>query len=154
MIALANTILTVIWLVIIGLIFGKVFPFLLTIWLVIFIFGFVPVLGVFISSVPILFIAYSVFGMPAAISAILLILVVHTIEAYYLNPKIVSSYFELPVSLTFVILLVSEHLFGLAGLLVWVSLFYFSMGLFADINKAISKTKRKMNKQNKLTTPE
>ena len=39
-------------------------------------------------------------------------------EAYFLNPKIVSHLFELPVSLTFVILIVSEHIFGIAGLLI------------------------------------
>jgi predicted PurR-regulated permease PerM len=45
---------------------------------------------------------------------LLLIAIVHIIEAYYLNPKIVSSFLELPVSLTFIILIVSEHFFGLA----------------------------------------
>jgi predicted PurR-regulated permease PerM len=41
----------------------------------------------------------------------LLISIVHVIESYYLNPKIVSRFLEIPVSLTFVILIVSEHLF-------------------------------------------
>jgi len=45
---------------------------------------------------------------------VLLIVIVHIVEAYYLNPKIVSSFLKIPVSLTFVILLVSEHFFGLA----------------------------------------
>jgi len=39
-------------------------------------------------------------------------------EAYFLNPKIVSHLFKIPVSLTFVILFVSEHFFGIAGLLI------------------------------------
>ena len=130
MIAFVNTILTVIGLLIIGMFFDQVFPFLLTLWLVVFIFWFVPVVWVFISSIPIVFIAYSIFGISAAISVVFLILIVHMVEAYYLNPKIVSSYLELPVSLTFVILLISEHLFGLAGLLIWVSLFYFSWDYF------------------------
>jgi len=134
MIAFANAILTVLGLIIISVFCGQLFPFLLTLGLIVFVFGFVPVLWVFISSIPILFIAYSTYGMSAAVAVIILILVVHAIEAYYLNPKIVSSYLELPVSMTFVILLVSE--------------------LFADINTAISKTNRKLNKQNKLTSSE
>jgi predicted PurR-regulated permease PerM len=45
------------------------------------------------------------------VAILLLIAIVHIIEAYYLNPKIVSSFLELPVSLTFIILIVSEHFF-------------------------------------------
>jgi predicted PurR-regulated permease PerM len=37
---------------------------------------------------------------------ILLILIIHTIEAYVLNPNIVSNFLELPVSLTFIILII------------------------------------------------
>lgn len=42
-----------------------------------------------------------------------MIAIVHAVEAYYLNPKIVSSYVHFPVFITFIILLISEHLFGL-----------------------------------------
>jgi predicted PurR-regulated permease PerM len=52
-----------------------------------------------------------------------MIAIVHIVEAYYLNPKIVSSYVHFPVFITFVILLVSEHTFGLMGLLIGVPLF-------------------------------
>lgn len=44
--------------------------------------------------------------------------IVHAIEAYILNPKIVSSYIDFPVFITFIILIVSEHFFGLVGLLI------------------------------------
>ncbi len=47
-----------------------------------------------------------------------MIALVHAIEAYYLNPKIVSSYVHFPVFVTFLILLVSEHIAGLLGLLI------------------------------------
>jgi predicted PurR-regulated permease PerM len=47
-----------------------------------------------------------------------MIAIVHAIEAYYLNPRIVSSYMHIPVFVTFVILLVSEHFLGLVGLLI------------------------------------
>ncbi len=144
MVGAINAGMTIVGLLIIWAFFGKVFPFLLTLWLLVFIFGFVPVLGVFISSIPIFFIAYSVFWISAALAVLVLIIVIHAIEAYYLNPKIISSYFQIPVSLTFIILIVSENLFWLAGLLIGVSLFYFIMGLFADMNKAIWKTQKKL----------
>lgn len=147
MIAFANAIMTSFWLLIIGIFFGDVFPFLLTLGLMVFIFGFVPIIWAFISSIPIVFIAYSSFGLSAWIAALVLVLLVHIVEAYYLNPKIVSTFFNIPMSLTFVILLVSEHFFWLIGLLVWVSLFYFLMWLLSDINHAITKTKRKMIQQ-------
>jgi predicted PurR-regulated permease PerM len=48
-------------------------------------------------------------GMTAVIEIVFLITLIHAIEAYYLNPKIVSSFVRIPVSLTFLILIVSEH---------------------------------------------
>jgi predicted PurR-regulated permease PerM len=49
------------------------------------------------------------------------------------------------MSLTFIILIIGEHFFGIAGLLIWVSLFYFLAELLKDIDKAISK-KHKLRK--------
>ena len=150
MIALANSILTIVWLIVIGLIHGWAFPYLLTLWLIVFIAWFIPVLWVFISSIPILIIAYSMIGwVPVLIEIILLIAIVHVIEAYYLNPKIVSKFLEIPVSLTFVVLIISEHLFWIAWLLIWVSMFYFLVWLFRDIDKALKKKKKNIKKVKK-----
>lgn len=137
MIALVNTILTTIGLYIIGAMYNTVFPYILTLIIVVFICWLIPVLGTFISSIPILFIWYSVWWFSAIIALIFLITIVHFVEAYYLNPKIVSSFLNLPVSLTFVILIVSEHLFGIAWLLIWVSLFYFIEWMLKDADKWI-----------------
>jgi len=111
MIALVNAILTTLGIILIGLIHGQTFPALYTITIIVFICGFIPVLGTFISSVPILLIGYANYGgWNILIEIVLLISVVHAIEAYYLNPKIVSSYTKLPLSLTFLILIMSEYL--------------------------------------------
>jgi predicted PurR-regulated permease PerM len=78
---------------------------LLTLGLIVFIFGFVPVVGVFLSSIPIMIVGYSATStFTIVIAIILLITIIHFIEAYILNPRIVSNFLELPVSLTFVIL--------------------------------------------------
>lgn len=140
-----NACMTITWLLAIGIIFWwEVFPFIITLGLTVFIFWFIPVLWVLLSSLPIIFISYSVYGPSAGFMALGLIILIHIIEAYYLNPKVISSFFQIPVSLTFIILLVSEYLFGIIGLLVGVSAFYFIMWLLADMNKAVSKTKKKL----------
>lgn len=143
MIAFANMILTIIWLVIIWLIHWGSFPYLLTLWLIVFISWFIPVIWVFISSIPITIIAYSmIWGYSVVIEVVLLIIFVHFVEAYYLNPKIVSSFLEIPVSLTFVVLIMSEHLFWVAWLLIWISIFYFIVWLFRDLDKVLKKKKK------------
>ncbi len=153
MIALANAILTVIGLFALWTIFMDWvwFPYLLTLWLVVFVFGFVPIVGVFLSSIPILIVWFSTTGSISVVFAIIaLIILIHSIEAYYLNPRIVSNFLELPVSLTFVILFIWENLFWIAWLLIWVSLFYFMMWLFKDIDIAISRKHKAKKIENKI----
>jgi len=153
MIALVNSLLTMFWLFLIGVLYYFMndlnfisFPYLLTLGLVVFLFWFVPVLWTFLSSVPILIVAYTTYWWAEIIFLIIfLIMVVHTIEAYILNPKIVSRFMNFPVSLTFIILIISEHTFWFAGLLIWVSMFYFFIWMFKDIDVAIT-NKRKMRK--------
>jgi predicted PurR-regulated permease PerM len=79
-----------------------------------------------------------------------LILIVHFIEAYYLNPKIVSGFMEMPMSMTFLILIISEHLMWVIWLIVWVSLFYFIKELLKDIDKITKKTSKKIAKKQKV----
>ena len=111
-IALVNAILTTIGLIAISIIHGGgAFPFIFTLSLIVFICGFIPVFGTFLSGVPILILGYGYGGLPVVIGLIAMIAIVHAVEAYYLNPKIVSSYVHFPVFITFVILLISEHFF-------------------------------------------
>jgi predicted PurR-regulated permease PerM len=156
MVAFANATITIIWLLIVGFVFSTpdvpTFPYILTLWLIVFIFGFVPVLGVILSSIPIMVIWYITYWDFMIIPIIvLLITIVHIIEAYYLNPKIVSSFLKLPMSLTFVILLVSWKMLWIAGLLIGISIFYFSMWLLKDFDSMIWKNKKKIEK-NKIFT--
>lgn len=149
MIATVNALLTTVWLILIWFFFPHHFPYILTLWIFVFLLSFIPVLGTFISSIPLIIIAYTmVWWVNAVIAVILLVAIVHAIEAYYLNPKIVSSFIEVPVSLTFIILLVSEHFMWFAGLLIWISIFYLGIELLTDIDKIISKTRIKMNIEN------
>lgn len=151
-IAFLNSLLTIIWLIIIWLVHWWAFPYLLTLWLMVFIAWFIPVLWVFISSIPITIIAYSmIWGYSVVAEVVFLIVIVHFVEAYYLNPKIVSRFLEIPVSLTFVVLIMSEHLFWVAWLLIWVSLFYFIVWLLRDVDTVLKKKKHIKTIDIKLT---
>ena len=151
MIAWANAFLTIVWLMIIWLVHWWAFPFLLTLWLIVFISWFIPILWVFLSSIPILIITFTlIWWYSAIIEVLVLIFIVHTVEAYYLNPKIVSHFLEIPVSLTFMILIISEHIFWIAWLLIWISLFYFIVWLLRDFDNIMMKKHKKIIKQEAL----
>ncbi|MFD2306265.1 AI-2E family transporter [Enterococcus termitis] len=124
-IAVVNTILTTICLALIG------FPQLPSLAIMIFILSLIPVAGVIISCIPLSFIAYSQGGINDVIYILVVILVVHLVESYVLNPKFMSSKTDLPIFYTFVILLLSERLFGVWGLIVGIPIFTF----FLDILK-------------------
>ncbi len=80
--------------------------------------------------------------------AVAMIAIVHAIEAYYLNPRIVSSYVHIPVFIIFIILLISEHFLGLVGLLIGVPLFVITLEFLEDIDTHISHIKTKLNAGN------
>lgn len=144
-IALVNTFLTVLGMVAIAYIFTAAnFPYLLTLALIIFILGFIPVIGTFISSVPIFLIAFGFGGVSAAVAIAILIIVIHMIEAYYLNPKIVSAYTDFPVFITFLILLASEHFFGLIGFLIGIPVFLIAIDLLRDIDRFITQLRLRL----------
>lgn len=124
-IALVNTIITTLALAIIG------FHQLPSLAIMIFLLSLIPVAGVIISCLPLGFIAYSEGGVNDLIYVLLIILVVHLFESYILNPKFMSSKTDLPIFYTFVILLISERLFGVWGLIVGIPIFIF----FLDILK-------------------
>ncbi len=118
---------------------GEAFPYIITLGVIVFIFGFVPILGTFLSAIPIFIIGYNYGGTSVILAITGMIAFIHAVEAYYLNPKIVSSYMELPVFLTFLILLVSEHMFGFVGLLIGVPLFYILIDVLKDFDRFVSK---------------
>lgn len=122
-IALTNTALTMI-----ALFFMKM-PQIFALGLMVFIFSLVPVAGVIISLVPLSMVGYSVGGIRYIVYLIIVILVIHMLESYVLNPKFMSSRTELPIFYTFVVLLVSEHLFGVWGLIVGVPIFTFLLDI-------------------------
>ncbi len=151
LIAIVNTILTVIWLYLIWFInIWQQFPYMFTLAILVFIFSFIPVLWVFLSSVVVLAIGFTFWWVSVVIELIILITVIHCIEAYYLNPKIVSSYAQTPISLTFLILIISEQVFWVIWLLIWVPIFYIILDFLKDFDEYVWNIKWAYFKINEL----
>ncbi|WP_278342584.1 AI-2E family transporter, partial [Parageobacillus thermoglucosidasius] len=90
-----------------------------------FFLGLIPVAGVIISLFPLCFIAYSIGGIMKVVYILIMIAVIHALEAYVLNPKLMSSKTNLPVFYTFIVLIFSEHFFGVWGLILGIPVFVF-----------------------------
>jgi predicted PurR-regulated permease PerM len=130
-IAFINCVLSMIALSIMG------FPQVLGLGIMIFTFGLIPVAGVIISLIPLSVVAFNIGGFTKVLAVLIMIVVIHAIEAYILNPKLMSSKTSLPVSLVFIILLVAEHYLQVWGLLIGVPLFIFLLNVFeVDYAKA------------------
>jgi len=118
-IAICNTVLTALGLWILGIGEGNS-VFLCT---VVFLGSFVPVAGVFISSTPIGIAALSEGGFSLLMLAIGMILTIHFIEAYILNPKIYGHHLRMNPVLTLIILTICGKLFGPWGLILGIPMF-------------------------------
>ncbi|MCH3963242.1 MAG: AI-2E family transporter [Clostridium sp.] len=122
-IAFVNTILSVIMLSILD------FPQLLTLGFMIFVLSLIPVAGVIISLVPLSLIAFNIGGLTKVVYVLIMVAIIHCIESYILNPKLMSSKVKIPIFFTFIILIVSEHILGVWGLLIGIPLFMFILDL-------------------------
>jgi len=87
---------------------------------IVFFCGLIPVLGTFISSTPILLLAFNQGGVERILEALVMIVFIHTIETYVLNPRIVSAVLKINPVLTLIILYLGYSLFGFWGVLLGV----------------------------------
>lgn len=122
-IAVVNTVLSMIALSIMG------FPSILAIGLMVFVLSLIPVAGVIISLIPLTMIAFKIGGLMKVLYVLIMIALLHMLESYVLNPKLMSVKTKLPVFVTFAVLLVSQHFMGIWGLLLGIPLFMFILDL-------------------------
>jgi predicted PurR-regulated permease PerM len=115
-IAVVNTILTALGMWILGI---SSLPVLSAI---VFLCSFIPVAGVFISSTPICLLALQDphGGFPMMLLAIGMILIVHAIETYILNPKIYGHHMRMNPVLVLIVLTIGGKLFGVWGLVLGI----------------------------------
>ena len=143
MIAITNTVLSVIGLMLLG------FPGLFALAFMIFILSLIPVAGVFISLIPLCLIAFKMGGLIKVLFVLIMIFVIHAVESYVLNPKFMSDTTNLPIFFTFVTLIVSDHFMGTWGLLLGIPIFIFILDLIGvDLSEKkdtkLKKIKRKI----------
>jgi Predicted permease len=136
MIAIVNTALTSITLVIMKM------PGVIALAVMVFILSLIPVAGVIISLVPLSFVAYTVDGLKYVIYIVIMVIVIHLIETYFLNPQFMSSMTHLPIFFTFVVLLVSEQLLGTWGLIIGIPIFVFFLDILG-VHSLDNKHKKK-----------
>jgi predicted PurR-regulated permease PerM len=113
-IAVVNTALTLIGLLLLGI------PLVAMLSVIVFFCSFIPVLGVFISTVPIVLVALNAGGPTLSLWAVGMIVLIHVIEAYLLNPIIYSRHLKLNPVFTLIIVYIGYHAFGLWGMLLGV----------------------------------
>lgn len=111
-IACVNTFLTSICLQFLGM--GEHIAFLAVI---VFLFSFVPVAGVFISSIPICLIALNMGGINLVLLVIGMIIFIHMVEGYILNPMIYGARLRVNPVIVLIILTVGGKLFHIWGLI-------------------------------------
>jgi len=122
-IATINGVLSTIGLWIIG------FPHLLGFGMMVMLLGLIPVAGVIISLVPLSIVAFNNGGLVQVVYVLILIALLHAFEAYILNPKLMSSKTKLPIFYTLSILIISEHIAGILGLIVGIPVFMFILDI-------------------------
>lgn len=123
LIATINGVLSTIGLWIIG------FPHLLGFGMMVMLLGLIPVAGVIISLVPLSIVAFNNGGLVQVVYVLVMIALLHAIEAYILNPKLMSAKTKLPIFYTLSILIVSEHVAGVLGLIVGIPIFMFILDI-------------------------
>lgn len=114
LIALVNTSLTVAGLLVLSI------PGVGFLSVVTLLCSFIPVAGVFISTLPMFIIALSEYGVAKALGVIVMVILVHLVEAYVLNPQIYSAHLHLHPFMVLVVLYIAEHSYGIPGLLMAV----------------------------------
>ena len=123
LIAITNAVISVLALWILG------FPQLIGLGIMIFFLGLIPVAGVIISLIPLCMIAYNIGGVSTVLAVVVMIVVVHALEAYILNPKFMSVKTNLPTFFTLAVLLLSEHFLGIWGLIIGIPIFIFMIDM-------------------------
>jgi predicted PurR-regulated permease PerM len=86
-------------------------------------------MGVIISFIPLSIIAFNIGGVTKVIAVVILIILIHTMETYILNPKLMADKTKLPVCFIFIVLIVGEHFLGTWGLLIGVPIFIFLLDI-------------------------
>ena len=126
-IALVNTTLTTIGMGILGL------PGIGFLSLLCLICSFIPLFGILLSTLPMCVVALTEYGPMRAFAVVVMVAIVHLIEAYFLNPQIYSAHLKLPPLVVLMVLYIGEHAGGVMGLILAVPLTVYLLRWIYDI---------------------
>lgn len=115
-ISLLDTFLTGIYLYIALPIFGIEIPFKFIVLIIAFIVGLIPVVGNLISNTIIIILSLGI-SVYVALSSLIFLVVIHKLE-YFLNAKIIGSQIKATAWELLIIMIISERIFGISGLIV------------------------------------
>ncbi len=120
-IALLNTAFTFAGIRILGI------PHAAVLSVIVFLCSFIPVVGVFISSTPMVILALQMEGggIGMAFNVVILVTIVHILEAYLFNPRIMGEFLHMHPLFVLLVLVVAEHFFHIWGLLLGVPVAYY-----------------------------
>ncbi|EHN58878.1 MAG: AI-2E family transporter [Oenococcus sp.] len=113
----------------IGLFFLRM-PDLLLLAIIVFLLGLIPVAGVLISVIPLTVIAFASGGLIRVAEVIVLVIVIHMFESYFLHPRLMADRTDLPVFIAFITLIVMSKLIGDWGLIVGLPIVSFFLDIF------------------------
>ncbi|HYR30205.1 MAG TPA: AI-2E family transporter, partial [Thermoanaerobaculia bacterium] len=113
-IAVVNALLTSVGFLILGI------PSIALLATIVFFCSYIPVVGVMLSTVPAALFAFKAGGIQLVFWLVVMVLIVHAIEAYALNPLIYGRHMKMHPVAILAILLIGEHLFGIWGLILGV----------------------------------
>jgi len=131
-IMLVNGVLTLVGLLVIQVPFAFALAALATILYV------VPIFGTILSSVPIVLLALTAGGPSKAALALAWILVIHALEAYVLNPKIMGDASKIHPVLIVLALVIGERTWGLVGALLAVPVASVVVAIFRFLHRKLA----------------
>lgn len=130
-IMLVNGVLTLIGLIVIQVPFAFALSALATLLYV------VPIFGTIISSIPIVLLALTAGGIGKGLLALAWILVIHALEAYVLNPKIMGNASRIHPVLIVLALVIGERTWGIVGALLAVPVASVIVAIFRFLQRKI-----------------
>jgi len=139
LICLVNGVLTFIGLLIIGV------PFAFTLGIVAMVFSLIPIFGTILSTIPIVIMGLTI-SLGTGLAALGWILLIHFIEANFLNPKIMGTAAHIHPAIIVFVLVTGEYMAGIAGALLAVpvysilqTFFFFLKSMVDELEKVVTK---------------
>jgi predicted PurR-regulated permease PerM len=140
-IALVNTTLTTIGMGVLGL------PGIGFLSLLCLVCSFIPLFGILLSTLPMCVVALTEYGPMRAFAVVIMVAIVHLIEAYFLNPQIYSAHLKLPPLIVLMVLYIGEHAGGVMGLILAVPLTVYLLRWIYDLPETSAKRMEKARRR-------